>query len=126
MSWFTLALIAPLIWAFVNLIDDHLLKNVYRSATFGAVISGIFGFVPAIYIFLFRDPENLPLKIIASALAAGMLTVLFYYFYFRTLDNDDPSVAIALNNISPALVLVLAFIILGERLHGLQYLGISL
>lgn len=124
MSWFVLALIAPLLWAVVNLIDDHLLSNVYRSAAIGTVISGIAGFMPAIYLGLFNPPESLPSRVIAFALTAGLLTVLFYYFYFRTLDSDDPSVAIALNNIAPALVLILAFAILDEKLQLSQYIGV--
>ncbi|MEK7059802.1 MAG: DMT family transporter [Patescibacteria group bacterium] len=126
MSWFVLALIAPLVWAVVNLIDDHLLRSVYRSATIGAVLSGVIGFLPALYIYIFHQPQVAEPKLILSAVAAGMLTVLFYYFYFRTLQTDDPSVAIALNNLAPAIVPFLAFFLLSERLQPLQYAGIGI
>jgi drug/metabolite transporter (DMT)-like permease len=126
MSWFVLALIAPLLWAVVALIDDHLLRNVYRSATFATVISGVFGFLPAVYIALFHPPAALSSPLIAAALAAGLLTVLYYFFYFRTLDSDEPSIAVALNNMAPALVAVLAFFFLAERLSALQYLGVMI
>lgn len=126
MSWFVLALIAPLVWAIVNLIDDHLLKNVYRSATFGAVMSGIVGFVPATYLYVRYGLDHLAPSLIVAAIAAGASTVIFYYFYFRTLESDEPSVAIALNNIAPAIVLVLAYFLLQEKLHTLQYVGIAI
>ncbi len=126
MSWFTLALIAPLIWACVNLLDDHLLRNVYRSAMFGTAISGIFGVLPAVCIYCFAHPQTLESKFIVCAIIAGFLTAVFHYFYFKTLENEDPSVAIALNNLAPAIVPFLAFFILHEKLDLLQYIGLAI
>jgi drug/metabolite transporter (DMT)-like permease len=126
MNWFVLALIAPLLWACGNLLDDHLLKNVFKNAAFAAVIAGVFGSLPAIYIYWFSRPSSIAPKLILYAISAGILTVLFYYFYFRTLESDEPSVAIALNNITPVIVLFLAFFILHEKLRLLQYLGVSI
>lgn len=124
--WFFAALFATFLWAFVILIDDNLLKNVYRSARFGAVISGLFGFVPSFYLFMTN--ENLIFKpaVVVPAIASGVLTIIFYYFYFRTLQTDEPSVAVALLSLAPAIVPFLAFIFLGEVLHLSQYIGLGL
>lgn len=124
--WFIAALFATLLWAIVNLIDDNLLKNVYRSARFGAMISGLFGFIPSFYLFVTNESLSLDPLIVCPAVAAGVLTIVFYYFYFRTLDADDPSIAVAINNLSPALVSFLAFFMIGEFVGVRQYLGLGI
>ncbi len=126
MTWFIAAITATILWAVVNLIDDNLLKNVYRSAAFGAVISGLFGFLPSFYLFVTNERIASEPRYVASAIGAGVLTVFFYYFYFRTLDADEPSVAVALNNLSAALVPFLAFMLLSEVLHTSQYIGLAI
>ncbi len=93
---------------------------------FGAAISGIIGFLPAAFIYFFVQPPSVSSKLAICGLTAGALTVLFYYFYFKTLENDEPSVAIALNNLAPGLVPFLAFFILDEKLHVLQYVGLAM
>lgn len=124
--WFLAAFSATFLWAVVNLIDDNLLKNVYRSARFGAVISGLFGFVPSFYLFVTNETLSFNPLIVVPALASGVLTVVFYYYYFRTLQADEPSVAVALLSLVPAIVPFLAFAFLGEVLHLSQYLGLGI
>ncbi len=126
MSWFYLALLAPLLWAVVTIIDDNLLRNVYRSASFGAIISGLFGAVPAVFLFTFNDHVVTEPRFVLCALAAGIGTVVFYFYYLRTLGHEEPSVAIALLNLAPAMVPLLAFAFLQEKLKFNQYVGISL
>lgn len=125
-TWFIAALTATFLWAVVNLIDDNLLKNVYRSARFGAVISGLFGFAPSFYLFVTNQSLTTNPNIVLPAIASGVLTIIFYYFYFRTLQTDEPSVAVALMSLAPAIVPFLAFYFLGELLNPMQYIGLGI
>lgn len=125
MTWFHLALLAPLIYAIVNLIDDNLMRHVYRSPHSGAIISGLFGGLPLFTLF-FYDYTDIALRFEVEAAIAGFLLVGFYYCYFVALDRESPSVVVALGNTAPILLGVLAFIFLGERLGARDIVGLSL
>lgn len=122
MDWIYLALIAPLLWAVVVLIDDNLLKHVYRNPVFGAIISGLFGALPAITL-LWNSTVPTEYSILALAAACGFFTVVMYHLYFNALDREEPSIVIALFSITPALLPFLAHIVVGESLTTTQLLG---
>ncbi len=124
-NWLHLALIAPMLWSAVVLIDDNLLRKVYRSAGFAAMAAGLFGVFPFLF-FAVTDQNPVPApKILAISIATGIITVCFYYFYFKALSTDEPSTTIAILNLAPVIVLVLAAVYLREQLSNSQYAGIA-
>lgn len=123
--WFLLALFAPALFALIAIIDDNLLRNVYRSPHFGAIISGFFALLP-LTALIFIDISVPNLLIGFLGLSTGFLTIIYYYFYFRGLEVEVPSVVIALFSLTPAIVPFLAYFILNESLTKGQYLGFSL
>ena len=125
MHWLTLALIAPFIYALVNLIDDNLLRTVYKSSYVATIISGLFGGVPLLAL-MFKSLGPFSDKFAAIAVLVGFLTVVFYYNYFRSLEKEHPSVVVSLIGTSPVLIAALAYVFLGERLSGLQFAGLLL
>ena len=46
MSWIAIAFIAPALWALVALLDTYFIDGIYRDATDGAIISGLFQGLP--------------------------------------------------------------------------------
>lgn len=122
MSWFYLALLAPLLYAIVVLIDDNLLRHVYRGPYLGTVISGLFGAVPLLAL-LFYPAEAIPTKLALLSVLAGALTVCYYFFYFRGLLSDTPSIVIALFTLAPVTIPFLAYFIVGEELTLPQIAG---
>ncbi len=125
-NWLLLALIAPFLWALVVLIDDNLLRKVYRSAGFGAMVAGLFGLFPFLYLSITNDTYTLPPRVLAAAIVSGVLTVAFYYCYFKALGSEEPSTTVAMLNLMPAFVVVLAAMFLHEHLHTKQYTGIGI
>jgi len=80
MSWIFLALLAPLISAIVNIFDDNLLGKIYKGALVAAVISGLFGILPAIFILLLRPASiNAPGYLIGLSVLSGILVVFAFY-----------------------------------------------
>lgn len=126
MSWIFLALLVPLIYAIITLIDDNLLSYVYRSPRVGASISGLFGILPAIILVATVDVGNVPTKLIMLAIFTGMLSVFAIYFYFVGLSKASPSVVSALMSLSPAIIPFLAYFVVGERLGLQAILGFSI
>jgi drug/metabolite transporter (DMT)-like permease len=125
--WILLALIVPLFWAVMNLIDDNLVNHVYKGAYLAAVVSGFFGILPAAYV-LHKSSYDvyLDLRLVILSLFAGFLTTLFYFFYFRALEKENPSVVIAIFSLAPALIPFFAYFFLDERLSAIALVGFSI
>ncbi|MCP4146770.1 MAG: EamA family transporter [bacterium] len=125
MNWFYIALISPALWAVVCLFDDNLVRDVYRNAVYGAIISGVMS-LSILVILPFIEITIPSWEIQLAALAAGMVFVYSYVFYFRALESEYPSVTVALWNLTSVFVPVLAYIFLDEVLNGTQYFGLFL
>ncbi|QQG40609.1 MAG: EamA family transporter [Candidatus Levyibacteriota bacterium] len=121
-DWFYIALIAPAIWALVNIIDDNLIRGVYRNPYFGTIISGFFALLPVLSVFFI--PISIPsLPVIIFSFLAGFLVVSAYWFYFKALMSDSPSIIVALWTLTAAMLPFLAFVFLQETLQFKQYVG---
>lgn len=124
-EWLFYALLFPALFAVVNIIDDNFLRKVYRSPYFGAIISGFFGMLP-LALGLFFPIQVPSLVVILAGLLSGILTLIYYFFYFKSLEVENPSVVVALFNLTPLFALTLAFLFLGEELTQIQIIGCTL
>lgn len=124
-SWLFYALIFPALFAIVNIVDDNFLRKVYRSSYFGAIISGFFGTLPLGLALFFPIQIASPLIILVGILA-GFLTVIYYFFYFKGLEAESPSVVVALSNLTPLFALIMSFLFLGEILTNTHIIGFVL
>jgi len=117
-----LALISPALWSIVNIIDDNLVKKVYKNPFYGPIITGYFSLLPLLSIFFvpFVAPD---LKVTIFALLSGFFLVCSYWFYYKSFLHEVPSVVLAIWNITSIFVPILAFIFLGEFLEVTQYIG---
>lgn len=125
MSWFYLALFVPLLFAVVNLIDDNLLQFVYKSRYIATVMAGVSGTLPLLSLF-FLDFNNIPTNLALLSMLSGSLAVGFYFFYFKSLQLDSPSVVVALFSLVPATIPFLAYFIVDEKLGLQQIVGFSI
>lgn len=122
MSWFYLALLAPLLWAVVVLIDDNLLRHVYKGPYLAAIVSGLFGVAPLISLF-WLDLAPTATTTMFWATMAGFVTVIYYFFYFRALERESPSTVIALMSLTPRSLPLFAHYVVGEDLSTTQFIG---
>lgn len=121
-DWLFYSLLFPVLFAVVNIIDDNFLRKVYRSAYFGAIISGFFGMLP-LALSLFFPIQIASFQVILTGIFCGFLTCIYYYFYLKALGEENPSVVIALSNLTPVFALSIAFLFLGETLTSKHLLG---
>lgn len=126
MLWLLFALLAPLIWACSNLIDDDLVLHRLRNPNVLVGITGLFAGAPALYLFATRMVDVFSWQIACFGVLVGVLSLLVYYPYFRALESTHPANVILLWNVSPILVAVFAFLFLGERLSFVKYFAIGL
>ncbi|HSW85505.1 MAG TPA: EamA family transporter [Candidatus Saccharimonadales bacterium] len=122
MSWFYLALLAPLLYAIVNLIDDNLLNFVYKSPYLATVSAGFYGALPLLSRF-FLPSHKLPTNLAFLAVFGGVLTLTYIFFYFKSLQVETPSVVVALFGLAPATIPILAHFFVHEHLTALEILG---
>lgn len=125
MSWFYLALLAPMLYAVVTLLDDNLLSFVYKSPYLAAVSAGFYGALPLLSRF-FIHAQGLPAHLALLATAAGFLNLAYYFFYFKGLESDSPSIVVALFGLAPATIPFFAHFIVHERLASLEVAGFAI
>lgn len=128
MSWFSLAFVAPLLWAVVFVIDTYLIDSVYEDEFDGAMVTGVFQLLPWLLVPLgviqftpFATQEMI------LAVIAGMLLLFSFFCYFKALFVlNDAALMQILWNISVLLVPFLSFLIAGEVLLPVHYIGIGI
>src|SRR5882724_9389010 len=125
MSWFYFALAAPLLFALTTLLDDNLLKYVYKSPQFATVSAGVYGTLPLLS-RLFLPASNIPFSLALLAVLAGIFNLIYYFFYFRGLQSDTPSIVLVLFTLAPATLPFLAHATVHENLVKLQLVGFIL
>lgn len=125
-NWLLIAFIAPILWSIVNLIDVYFVGGVYSDEYDGAIIAGLFPLfswlLVALGIVPFRFPETGTLMFLLS----GVLFLLANFFYFKSLfcKNDTALTQIFFNLAVPG-TLFLSWLLLGEKLTAVQYMGIA-
>ncbi len=122
-----MAFLAPFFWSLVNIIDIYFVSGVYEDEWDGVFINSLFQLLPwllplcGLVVFVLPDI----LSIIIAFLAGGCL-VLSIYFYFKTLFiSNDMVILQALWNLSVPLVPFLAWLLIGEHLSLIHYVGIG-
>lgn len=122
MSWFFLALLAPVLYAVVNLLDDNLLSFVYESPYLSAASAGFYGSLPLLSRF-FIHASNIPIGLAILSVLAGFLTLSYYFLYFKGLQLESPSVVVAIFSLAPATIPLFAHFIVHEQLNAIEIAG---
>ncbi len=125
MSWIYLAILAPFLFAIVNLFDDNLLNFIYESPYIATISVGFYGSLPLLS-RIFIHSNFLPNKLIFLATLAGFLTLTYYFYYFKALKIETPSVVVALIGLSPATIPFIAHFLVNERLNLAEIIGLTL
>jgi len=125
MDWLFFALLAPALWAIVNIIDKFLVdKHLQNPATLWILDTLIGSLVIIIVPFVeFYIPDT---KILILCLIAGALTFIADYPYYLAMKREEASRVIPLYSISPFFVLIMSYFLLNERLTQHYYIGFFL
>jgi len=129
MSWLFFALLSPLCFAIVHVLDSHCVSDVFEKPWIGLVtgaFSSLLILLPLGILSLWMGWEMPPAHIVAMALLAGILIQCSQLLYFYALRNTEAGIIAAYWNLVPVLVMVLSFLLLGEVLVPLHYAGIAI
>ncbi len=129
MNWFLIALVAPILWAVVNVADDYLVQRFSqkeKERTSGGLVlfSSLIGLVIAFFIFIFTkgvfDIPNIDKLIL---FICGGLTIVWIVFYLYALEVEDVSSVVPWFLTVPIFGYILGYFFLGETLNTLQIIG---
>lgn len=125
-QWIFVAFLAPFFWAWVNVIDVYFVSSVYEDEWDGILINSLFQLVPWVLPLLGIVSFNYPgLGATVITLFGGACLALSFFFYFKTLFiSNDVVIVQAIWNLSVPLVPFLAWLLIGERLEIIHYIGI--
>ncbi len=125
--WIFVAFLAPFFWALVNIIDIYFVSGVYEDEWDGVIINALFQLLPWLLPLFGLVEFVFPGWTAAStAFLGGAFLMFSYYFYFKTLFvSNDMVVVQALANLSVPLVPFLAWLLVGEQLSAMHYIGIA-
>lgn len=127
MDWLIVALIAPILWALVSLIDNYFVEGVYKDEFDGIVLSALFQILPWLLVpfgvlHFYPFGGNM-----LWAVASGFFFLASLSQYFRSLFRvNDSALMQILWSLSVPLVPFFAFFLVGEVLLPLHYLGIAI
>ena len=123
-KWMFVAFVAPMSWALVNIIDMWLSVDMFNDEEEATAVIGLFGILPLLSMFIWGVPQ---MNLVYSSLAviAGILFMVFTYYYFRSLYlSGDLTLISILLNLSGLVVPMLAIVLVQEHLTGMKYVGI--
>ncbi len=123
MQWYVFAILAAVLTAASTIVEKKtLLKE--HAMEFSAVLA-LFNFGITFFLLPYID-FNISPKTIGIMYIVSVLGALAYLFVAKAIRHMDVSIVSPLMTISPAIVVILAFFILGERITFLQLFGILL
>jgi len=123
MEWYFFATLAALLTAAFTIIEKKtLLKE--HAMEFSTVLA-IFNFLIALVLLPYIN-FDLPIKTLGLMYLASVFGSIAFLFVAKAVRHMDVSIVSPLMTFSPAIVVVLAFFILGEKVTSLQLFGIIL
>lgn len=126
MNWFLIIIIAYLLNAVAMVIDKALLKKSIPEPVVYTFYIGLLGliFIPLLMPFGFAWPGWV---MIGFSFLSGIFFVAALLIFFRVLKTGEASRVIPLTGgMNPIMILVLAFVFLGERLSAMQLSALAL
>ncbi len=126
-NWIIMALGATGAWALSCIVDVCFVGNgIYRKASDGTLIAGIFCLVPAVLTGFWVQLDDVTVAVAAVSALSGLAFLLHVDFFFRALFSLNDAVnAEIFNTLGVVIVPVLAFMLLEERLTSLNYVAIA-
>ena len=120
---------APVVFAFVNLVDKVAVDRRVRCTRAYTAVIGLFEMaIGAAECALARwdNVARAGLGTLAWPAVAGVVDGVSVHLYFALIGGTDSSIVVGVQYMYPAVVCVLAYLVLGERLAPPGYAGVAL
>ncbi|HCS78273.1 TPA: hypothetical protein DIV55_00850 [Patescibacteria group bacterium] len=126
MNWIVPALLAPALYAIVNFVDKYIVSKEVKDYRGMPIYATIVGFIVGTIFWIATGFPILSVQDALIVLLTGVLTLWGAALYFKAISIEDASKLILWFQMTPVFTLILAFILLGERITLTQILGFFL
>lgn len=119
MNWFTIAIIAPFLFAMINHVDKYLLSKFSHEGGVGsiAIFSSLFSFFALPVIYLFNIPVfGIQLQNAVILIIGGLISGLAVLLYLLALDEGEATNVVPLLQTIPIFGFILGLVFLNEKL----------
>lgn len=128
MSWFYIAILAPIFWSINTHFDKFILSKYSKGRGVGSVFlfSTFFSFLFSLVVLALKYGEisfNTNISNFTLFLIPGIMGALGFFFYLQSLKSEEPSIVVALFQLSPVFAYFFGYIFLGEILTTTQILS---
>jgi len=127
--WLFFALLSPLLWAIVHILDWYCVDEIFTDRPWMGVIMGAIASCVLLPVLPLLVPHwqatPLPAGVVAVALTIGLLLQISQALYFESLARSDAAAVSAYWNFVPMLLPIASFFLLGQVLSPLHYGGIG-
>ena len=125
MEWFTLVLIASMIWPLGNIIDKIFLTKHVKNPFSYQILCGLTN-GSLIFLIPFFTPVSFIFPWFLLGIICSIMGWAIFVFYNKAVMTEEISRIIPLTYLSPIIILPLAIIFLNEVLVASKYLGVLL
>lgn len=122
--WLAFALLSCASYAIAEELDNFFVNRKFKSPIAMVFYSSLFNAVYVLALYVFLKPVLPPLRTLPFFIFLGVVNVGYLYPYYKGLQDDDTSVAISFLALERIMVPILAFLLVGEVLYPVQYVGI--
>ncbi|GAB4213680.1 MAG: hypothetical protein OHK0012_10250 [Synechococcales cyanobacterium] len=127
--WLVFALLSPLFWAMVHVLDAYCVDRVFEKPWMGVITSSLASsivvvIVPFLVPYGLRPMTHWPL--VGVALLAGALIQISQACYFQALAYSEAGIVAAYWNMTPTFLPLASYLLMGGVLDHTHYLGIGL
>jgi uncharacterized membrane protein len=127
MTWFLIALGAPILWAFVNITDKYLVEK-YSTGHHDSggliIFSSLVGILIAGFIAIFANNIlGIPMSDKLLLILSGFLTIIWFILYLYALEIEEISAIVPWFVIVPVFGYIFGYLFLGETLTTHQLIG---
>ncbi len=123
LDWFPSAILAACCWAIVNLCDQHLIRNRFRSITARMFMDAGVGLTTCVPIIPFLGAHDG--KAVLCSMAVGLILLAFNLLYYKAIRIGDPSSVAGQLQVVPAFSAVLGYLCFAETFPLSLYFGLA-
>ncbi len=125
MTWIVAGLIAPLLWALSNIIDQIKVRKYFVENPLLITTLGCFLSLPIIVIITTFYPKVWQLSPEIGLVFSGtaLFDCLAFLAYYKALEKDEASNTVPIFQILPIMIFIMGYLFLGETVSQKQVIG---
>ena len=126
--WLVLALISPVFWAIVNVLDSYCVDEVFDRPWVGMITSALamLAALPFLAVgLIFTGVSPMSAETVGLCVLSGFVFMASQFLYFKVLSVTESGIVAAYWNMIPLFLAVVSFLLLEERLTEARYAGIA-